>query len=89
MPQGIFSRRMSPHQKRLRSLWEVGFPKGRCSGTSLVTQTVLWSFARKEWEVVDCKWPGYDELLSVPVLDLWDAARWNSEIVWKYLDKRL
>ena len=69
MPQGIFSRRMSPHQKRLRSLWEVGFPKGRCSGTSLVTQTVLRSFARKEWEVVNSKWPGCDELLSLPVMD--------------------
>src|SRR5258705_3778382 len=43
--------------------------RGRGAVSQLGDATVLRSFARKEWEVVNCKWPGYDELLSVPVMD--------------------
>ena len=48
---------------------ESGFPKARPRGTSSVTRTALRSFARKEPEPANCKWPGDGERFSVIAMD--------------------
>jgi hypothetical protein len=88
VPQGIFSRNVaSPEAAPIASGSRL--PEGAVQWRQPGDANCVAILRAERMGGRGLQMAGIRRTVKRAVIGLWNAARWNSEIVWKYLDKRL